>query len=293
MYCKNCGKEIPIQAKFCSNCGFEVKHLVTNKAEETAEAAKEKIEENKTDNTAEIISEENNIKEEGFASEATAEKASEIEADKTTEEPEKESLKEVLVEASDSENEGHNAETDKSETKEKVAEASAASKAAERAEFVREKAEIVFEKAEFAREKVDAAREKAENFLKTEKTQGVLEKVKENKTAVILTIAVIIVGVLIFSVFSGGGKIYGSWEVSSRSIGKNFSDYPEDDFSIYENGTFTCDGISGKYYIDDDYLTMSAFWMSYTYEYKVKGNTLMLKEVEDEDSSWIYYDRVS
>lgn len=77
-------------------------------------------------------------------------------------------------------------------------------------------------------------------------------------------------------------------------MNENLNDYPEDDFVIYENGSFTTDGMSGTYSMNDDTITFSfSIFGSYTYEYDISGNTLMLRNIDDEDEPKIYYDRVS
>ncbi|MGN1418984.1 MAG: hypothetical protein ACI4W6_06625, partial [Acutalibacteraceae bacterium] len=88
------------------------------------------------------------------------------------------------------------------------------------------------------------------------------------------------------------GKIYGSWEVESTHDITN--DYPENNFIIYENGTFTADGVSGTYSINDDTITISALWESYTYQYKmVSSDVLVLRYIEKDDAPSIRYNRIS
>ena len=114
----------------------------------------------------------------------------------------------------------------------------------------------------------------------------------------------IIVGLVVMCIIAVGGIMFftsntatvvGKWEVSDRSLGESLSDYPEKNFIIYENGTFTCDGINGTYSINDDTITFSFGWLgTFTYEYKVSRNELGLKNVEhDEKREPIYYDRIS
>ena len=112
-----------------------------------------------------------------------------------------------------------------------------------------------------------------------------------------LVVVLVIALVCIIIAISNSGDIYGTWEVSERSINENLDGYPEDDFVIYENGSFTCDGFSGTYSMNDDTITFSfSIFGVYTYqyyEYNVSGNTLMLRNIDDEDEPKIYYERVS
>ncbi len=120
-----------------------------------------------------------------------------------------------------------------------------------------------------------------------------MEKVIKNKK-IIIVVGAIIALICVIIAFSGSGNIYGTWQVAEKSMNESFRHYPEEDFVIYENGTFTCDGISGTYAMNDDTITFNySIFGSYTYEYDVSGKTLMLKLIDDEDEPKIYYDRVS
>ena len=120
-----------------------------------------------------------------------------------------------------------------------------------------------------------------------------MEKITKNKK-ILAIVGILVLIVCIISLFSGSDEIYGTWEVAERSLNENFNDYPEDDFVIYENGTFTADGISGQYSINGDTVTFNlSIFGSYTYEYDISGNTLMLKNIDDDDEPKIYYDRIT
>ncbi|MBQ8028828.1 MAG: hypothetical protein IJ262_05425 [Clostridia bacterium] len=120
-----------------------------------------------------------------------------------------------------------------------------------------------------------------------------MEKFLKNKKVIIIVGAIIAV-VCVIIAFLGSGSIYGAWEVSERSINENLNNYPENDFVLYENGSFTCDGVSGTYSINDDIITLNiSIFGAYTYEYDVSNDTLMLRNIDDEDNAKIYYDRVS
>lgn len=120
-----------------------------------------------------------------------------------------------------------------------------------------------------------------------------MEKLLENKKLIIV-IAVAAILVCAIAVFLNSGDVCGAWEVAERSAGENLDDYPEENLVIYEDGTFTCDGVGGTYSMNDDTITLNlSLFGSYTYEYDVSGNTLTLKNIDDEDASVIYYDRVS
>lgn len=110
---------------------------------------------------------------------------------------------------------------------------------------------------------------------------------------VIIIVGAIIALVCIIVVFSSSGNIYGAWKVAERSINENLDVYPEE-IVIYENGHFTGDDFAGMYSINDDLITFSAFILgSFTYEYNVSGNTLTLRNIDNEDEPKIYYERVS
>lgn len=116
---------------------------------------------------------------------------------------------------------------------------------------------------------------------------------EKNKKCLFVVLGVILIVVCIVSLSSGTGEIYGSWEVSEKSINENFRDYPEENFIIYENGSVSFDGYSGSYSMNKDTVAIQVLWFTYTYKYKVSGDTLMLKLVEaDEDTPAIYYNRV-
>lgn len=111
------------------------------------------------------------------------------------------------------------------------------------------------------------------------------------KKSVLIVVALLMVVLLVGC--SNSKKIVGTWQVSYDSQDEVNSDYPEENFVIYENGTFTTDGYSGTYSIDDNMLTLSfGVLASYTYEYDISGNTLMLRNIEEENSPEIYYDKV-
>lgn len=118
-------------------------------------------------------------------------------------------------------------------------------------------------------------------------------KSKRNSIIVTFVIVALVIGV-IGVIVSNSGKLYGQWEVSEKSSSELFSDYPEDDFIIYDNGTFTADGMSGTYSTSGKTITFSfSFWGSYTYKYDVSGDVLTLQLLdESDDEPKIYYDRV-
>lgn len=116
------------------------------------------------------------------------------------------------------------------------------------------------------------------------------------KTKFIIPVVIVLVLSLVFGgiLLSRSGDVTGHWVVSEKSINENLRDYPEENFIIYDNGSFTFDGISGTYLMDDDTITFShVLFGSETYEYTVSRNTLTLKTIDDEDDPKIYYDRVS
>ena len=119
----------------------------------------------------------------------------------------------------------------------------------------------------------------------------------KNKTGIIIVVLLAIAVVIGCAMFflNNSASIVGTWEVSEQSKGESFSDYPEENFIIYDDGKFTCDGMNGTYSLSDDTVTFSfGLWGSLTYEYKVSRNELVLKNVEhDEDRAAIYYDRVT
>ena len=88
--------------------------------------------------------------------------------------------------------------------------------------------------------------------------------------------------------------VVGSWAVSERSLDENFTEYPENDFIIYDNGKFSCDNIRGTYSIDGNTITLSYLGLATVeYEYKVSGSELVLTKVEQgEKGVAIYYDRI-
>lgn len=116
---------------------------------------------------------------------------------------------------------------------------------------------------------------------------------KSNKKIIgVIVSAVLVIGIVVL-VFTNSGKLNGQWEVSEKSASERFSNYPEDDFIIYDDGTFTADGISGTYSTNGKTITFSfSIFGSYTYEYDVSGDTLMLQLTKDLDAPKIYYDRV-
>lgn len=119
---------------------------------------------------------------------------------------------------------------------------------------------------------------------------------QKNKTKMKIVISVVLILIAVFSVIAlkNSGEVYGQWVVSDKSINENLRNYPEDDFVIYENGSFTGDGISGTYFLNNDTITFNfSIFGSYTYEYDVSGKTLMLRNIDDENEPKIYYDRVS
>ncbi len=120
-----------------------------------------------------------------------------------------------------------------------------------------------------------------------------MEKFIKNKK-VIFIVGVIIALVCVITAFSGSEDIYGAWEISKRSINENLDDYPEENFVIYENGSFTCDGVSGTYSINNDIITLNiSIFGTYTYEYDISGDNLILRNIDDEDEPKIYYERIS
>ena len=69
-------------------------------------------------------------------------------------------------------------------------------------------------------------------------------------------------------------------------------DYPENNFVIYKDGTFTSDGYSGTYSKNGDVITFSfEKYGAYTYKYKVSGNRLSLISIKDIYEEPVYYDR--
>ncbi len=131
-----------------------------------------------------------------------------------------------------------------------------------------------------------------------EKTENIsfqpqIQKPKSNKKIIALILAVIIVIGAVVLIITNSGKLDGQWEVSEKSASERFSNYPEDDFIIYDDGTFTADGMSGTYSTSGKTITFSfSIFGSYTYEYDVSGDTLMLQSTKDSDEPKIYYDRV-
>lgn len=124
-----------------------------------------------------------------------------------------------------------------------------------------------------------------------------METVKNNKKIVIIVIAAVVciaavIGII--AVSSHSNKIYGSWEVSEQSLDEDLGGYPEKNFVMYDNGTFAADGISGTFSMDEDTITFTFSMLGYyTYEYDLSGDTLMLRNIEEEDAPTVYYDRVS
>lgn len=110
--------------------------------------------------------------------------------------------------------------------------------------------------------------------------------------ACIILIILIFVGVVGLSFTNDKSMIIGSWEVSEKSIYENLDNYPVNGFVIYENGTVTADGYGGTYSINDNTITITISYYSFTYEYKLSGNTLMLKLVSDYDKPEIYYKKI-
>ena len=115
----------------------------------------------------------------------------------------------------------------------------------------------------------------------------------KNKKIFILLGVVLSVLICIIIVILNSNEIYGTWVVSEKSANEITNDYPEEDFVIYDNGTFTADGISGSYSMNEKTITFNAFWASYTYEYKLSGDKLVLKCIDEEDTPIINYERLS
>lgn len=108
---------------------------------------------------------------------------------------------------------------------------------------------------------------------------------------VLIVVGVIAVIISIVA-FSAPKEIYGSWNVSERSKDESFSKYPEVGFNLNDDGTFTADGMSGTYSKDEETIKLCFLGIStYTYEYKLSGNTLTLKYLGRDDSPKIYYER--
>lgn len=121
-----------------------------------------------------------------------------------------------------------------------------------------------------------------------------MENILKNKKVIIIVSVAIVALICLAVALSGSRDITGTWVVAQRSVDESFRKYPEDDFVIYENGSFTSDGVSGTYSMNDGTVTFDySIFGSYTYEYDVSGNTLMLRNIDDEDNAKIYYDRVS
>jgi len=120
-----------------------------------------------------------------------------------------------------------------------------------------------------------------------------MDQIIKNKKILIAGIGIILIIICIVAISSGSGDIYGEWEVSAKSTEDIGNMYPEDNFVLYENGTVTADGYSGSYSMNDKTITMKILWETYTFEYKVSGDTLMLKNIEEDKAKpAIYYDRV-
>lgn len=117
--------------------------------------------------------------------------------------------------------------------------------------------------------------------------------IKKRKIVVALAL-VVIIGFTLVGCSGSRNNIYGSWVVAGKSVNENLRDYPEENFVIYENGSFTCDGFGGTYSMNDDTITLNlSIFGSHTYEYDISGKTLMLRIIDDEDRPKIYYDKVS
>lgn len=76
MFCKNCGKEIPDKAKFCSNCGFKV-----DKDNSTTDGKNEALSNPVSNNENEIVSDSTELEKSSFEDGPFSEKPSRIKAD--------------------------------------------------------------------------------------------------------------------------------------------------------------------------------------------------------------------
>lgn len=113
-----------------------------------------------------------------------------------------------------------------------------------------------------------------------------------NTKKIIVAVVFIIAACLVIGEYFFSDNLVGKWEIDdSVEIYSLSYDYPEDDFVIYKNGTFTADNGSGEYSFDKSHITFSGGFESYSYEYQVQGNVLALKSMKYPEDGWIKYYR--
>lgn len=250
MFCRNCGNEITEESRFCGKCGCEV-------------------------NNVEIIKNEDCIQSEKVEVETAIEKPCEESADEGKQEV-IESLENQEETPAEEVGENIEAVSAKNEITEKLGEIFT---------IVQNEAKG---KTKVAKEAIDNTKNKLPKYEESLKSVNIKSFISNKKY--IAFILVVLVAVTALLVLNNPKEIYGEWQVAPKSLDAKLSNYPEEDFKIFEDGSFTCDGYGGSYYINDDRITLRILWESHAYKFQLKGDTLILRNVEDDQS--IYYNRV-
>lgn len=115
---------------------------------------------------------------------------------------------------------------------------------------------------------------------------------REQKIISVLAACVIVGGMMSGCGISGKNRLVGRWDLKEDSVKHLSEDYPEENFIIYEDGTFACDDVSGEYSCDKNYLTISCGqWATYTYRYQISSGKLTLRHVDEEEDGCAIYKR--
>lgn len=113
-----------------------------------------------------------------------------------------------------------------------------------------------------------------------------------NTKKIIVAVVFVIAACLVIGEYFFSDNLVGKWEIDdSVDIYSLSYEYPEDDFVIYQNGTFTADDVNGEYSLDKKRITLNVGYGALSYEYQVQGNVLALKSMKYPEDGWIKYYR--
>lgn len=98
----------------------------------------------------------------------------------------------------------------------------------------------------------------------------------KNRKWIIIIVCIVVVFVGFKAYNSSPRRLYGEWEAyESKGSGKEF--FPSE-MELYSNGMMNLEGFTGSWTANDGKLTINVFLSVSSYEYKMQGFHLVLKD---------------